>query len=265
MDVAASFSRTNDGPEDEVDLEAGISVADLTMVATGAKPAHSLLPEMALGTTLVAAGVVVGFCGLSSTLTSPVIVDFSSVSTALFAPYAAHQHHRVKKLSPQRTAHAQLRSSIDRFEHLNKELSGSIDQFQDKINRLSKVEARFQDIVATSKLNVDSILALCKATALVQAQMENILKARLVQDVLSNILMVDRSEDFHLNDNEMEVLIIRMGMQHGVRFHEDSFRKKLTQTNDRSIRTIMAIFRNLLDDNPDDDHHLFSIDTNVLQ
>lgn len=244
--------------------ERRFSATDVTLVATGMKPASSLIPEIGLGAVIAGASVLVATSVASSFLTQPTIVDVSSMSTAALAPFAAHQHHRVRKLGCHKDVQQELLANIDRMKTTNVELTANVDQFKSKVNRLAKVEASFQEMVASSQYNVDKIMTLCKETAAVQKQMEDIMKARIVSDVLSNILRVDRSEDFTLGDNEMEILIIRMGMQHGVRFDETGFRKKLTMTSDRSIKTILNIFRNLLDDNPDDDHKLFAIDLNVL-
>lgn len=265
MDVVNTVGgESDDGP----DLEAGLNKKvhrtkrQALMVASGVAKPSSLVKTVSLtGVSGVGAAASV----MSFKFTDPFIVDVASTCTAGFAPYVLHQQHKLKQLDTMEEVQVELRQHASGLKKENETLKASIDEFESKIDRLKGVQDGFEELVAKSNCNANKLISIVKETKKVHNQMELILKARLMQDVLANILRVDRSEDFVIDENEMEILLLRMSMQHGLRFKEERFRKKLAMTDDRSIKTLMRMFRNLLDDNPDDDDQLFSMSSSHLQ
>ena len=75
---------------------------------------------------------------------------------------------------------------------------------------------------------------------------QEILKSDVFQNIMRIVIACDRSKDFILDENELEVLIVRMGMISGVIFDEELFRREFN--SDVSLKAIIILVRGLIDD-----------------
>ena len=75
---------------------------------------------------------------------------------------------------------------------------------------------------------------------------QEILKSDVFQNIMRIVIACDRSKDFILDENEIEVLIVRMCMINGVIFDEELFRKEFN--SDVSLKAIIVLVRGLIDD-----------------
>lgn len=216
-----------------------------------------------IGTIAVCATGVISSAA-SARFTEPKLVDVASAFTATNAAYVVYQESQLEQLTTTQQVTASVKNKIDRLKNMNLSLEAEIGSLEQKMARMNKVEEGFQKIVDDSAYNADTVMAIVKKHGDVQKKMENVMKARLMQDVMSIIIRGDSSGDFKLDETELEYLLLRMSMQPGIRFDEKRFRKKLGKVEDYSVKTILKMFRNLMDENPDDDHKLFSIDTKEM-
>jgi len=262
---------------DEPDLEAGLGSVNnkslktaAVLAATGNTGAAGKLLKAGnssfVSTAVKAvAGAAVMTSAASLLLTEPLIVDIASIATSTFAPYVVYQRNKIGKMDTMTNLQNDLRHKVNALKSENNKLTNTVSELEESTDRLKDVTSSFDTIVQESKHNAESLLYLVKESKTVQSDMEEILKQRLIRDVLSLLLQADREGDFTLDENEMEVLIIRMHMVPGIDFKEERFRRKLKLTKDHSINTIFQIFQNLIDGNPDDDDALFSMHTHLIK
>lgn len=255
MEVGSTVQSSNN----DLDLErGGITTTTTTKLATGG--IQSLIPKLDNTTMMTVGGVAAATSIASFLVADPMVVDAASLLTTGFAPYVIHQQYQLAKMVTMESLQNTLREKANLLAAERIKLTERIVGLEKNVNRLKNVEKDFGELCVKSKTNANVLISLVKETTKIQNDMEQILKEKLVQDVLQNIIRTDTSGDFVIGDNEMEILIMRMSMQPGIEFQQERFRKKLAMTNDRSIKTIMKMFRNLLDGNPDDDDQLFSFD-----
>jgi len=207
--------------------------------------------------TVCAVGVLSSIA--SYKFTTPLVVDVASSLTMGIAPLVLHQTGKLEKLGTHAEVNESMKRKVGEFKETNEKLTAENDELEAKMIRFNEVQRGFEKLVDSSKLNADSVIKMVKDTNKVHEEMQFIMKARMIQEVLSILMRGDRDGDFQMGENELEIVILRIANQPGIRFDEERFRHKLKMTKDHSIRTLLAIIHNLMDDNPDDDDLLFSV------
>ena len=75
-----------------------------------------------------------------------------------------------------------------------------------------------------------------------------------MQNVLQAVLASDTDEDFQLNAREMKRLETRLANLPGIEFDVKNFRALVDTQHDMQLRDIMALFRNLKQDIPEEEN-----------
>jgi len=81
-------------------------------------------------------------------------------------------------------------------------------------------------------------------------------------NIISLVVQADWDQDFSLNKNEMEMLVMRLNGLSGVEFVEENFRKRVTAP--MTLEATMAILRNLTDDTVSDEDNIFRMKPGAL-
>lgn len=95
-------------------------------------------------------------------------------------------------------------------------------------------------------------------------ELKEVIQGQVLQEVMRITLKSDRDKDYVLGFNELEILIVRMDLVAGIEFHEDRFRKWAAENEPITIKEILDVCRNLLDDDIPDDENFFDIDPSLL-
>jgi len=226
---------------------ASLSMADVDYDDTGKKkdPKFSL---MSLATIAMAGGSTVMWI-LSLATSYGVIVLAGSLVSFLVAPIALYQRHILNSMDGFRQIHNKLRNEVGKLTGENDELEQNVDSLADQANKVKEVEGQLGDIAAQQGSNVNQLVGLVKENGELQKEMEELLKGQVMEQVMGIILMSDRDQDFHLDDMEINMLMMRIKGVPGVDgIDEDKFRQMLN--DNPGVGAIMNLWRDM-EENPD--------------
>ena len=185
----------------------------------------------------------VGSSMLSWRATSNVLVKTASACTFLFGPYAAYQQRKLASLGTLRAAQNDLRAQVNYLYAENERLQRSLGRLDVSVDQLESVERELTRISGGNQ-NLDRLVQISQEQAEINRRIKVQLKKAVLQNILRVVVKCDVDKDFMVNPQEMEILIVRLGMMDGVEFHERNFRRKFS--GNLSLATIMTLIRSLL-------------------
>mmetsp|Transcript_63742 Transcript_63742/g.94661 ORF Transcript_63742/g.94661 Transcript_63742/m.94661 type:complete len:88 (-) Transcript_63742:206-469(-) len=83
--------------------------------------------------------------------------------------------------------------------------------------------------------------------------------------VMRVLMDSDRNQDFVIGPNEIMMMILRMRNVNGVKFNEKNFRERVASEGSMSLTEIMDLFRDLEDDDIDEENAIFTMDISHLK
>lgn len=123
--------------------------------------------------------------------------------------------------------HNALRADIERMTLENQDLESQILRLAKKSEQVQVVEAKLQNIVATQGSSVGSLINLVKENGRILVQMDELLMAQVTQQLMTTVVRSDRNQDFQINQDEIESLILQIRAINGVDLDERKLRVAL--------------------------------------
>merc|ERR1712194_436696 len=115
------------------------------------------------------------------------------------APIALVQRYSLSKMATFREVHNALRGEVARFSEENNDLDRQTDALSEKAKRVKKTEAHLKDIASAQGSSVDNLVNLVAENGKIQAEMEDMIKAQTVEQIMSILVMADRDQDFYVD------------------------------------------------------------------
>ena len=119
--------------------------------------------------------------------------------------------------------------------------------------RLQTVEQDLQQVSVRTGGQVDRLVTMIQENAALQAQIKKNLEAEVLQNVLKIALDSDKNMDFAFNEAELKRLKVRLASIPGITFDVANFETKIG-TKALTLKDIMAMFRNLKSDIPEEEN-----------
>jgi vacuolar-type H+-ATPase subunit D/Vma8 len=120
-------------------------------------------------------------------------------------------------------------------------------------NSLKNVETELEALAKKSGGQTDRLVSIIEENAKLQAKIKRNLEAQVMQNVLSFTLKSDRDMNFLFDKSEIRRLKVNLSNIPGVTFDKDNFEKKIGD-KDLTLADIMAMFRNLKADIPEEEN-----------
>jgi len=158
-----------------------------------------------------------------------------------------------------------MKAKADNFRVQNELLKLNISSIEDKVHRAKAVEGKLLKMADGSKNNLNKLIRNVEEYKRVNERIKEILKGRIMQCIIRAILMADRDRNFIITEKELENLVIRLGMINGVDFNETRFRQLFAKRETHNVKTVLAICRDLMDDNVPKEKNIFQIETRDLR
>jgi hypothetical protein len=130
-------------------------------------------------------------------------------------------------MSAFREVHNALRADIERMTLENQDLESQILRLAKKSEQVQVVEAKLQNIVTTQGSSVGSLVNLVKENGRILVQMDELLMAQVTQQLMTTVVRSDRNQDFQINQDEVESLILQIRAINGVDLDERKLRVAL--------------------------------------
>lgn len=135
----------------------------------------------------------------------------------------------------------------------NNKLQQTVSGIQTAIHDLKNVEQDLQVIAKKSGGQADRLVSIIEENAKLQAQIKRNLEAQVMQSVLRLTLKSDADMNFSFDKVELRRLKVNLSSIPGVTFDKENFEKKIGDKN-LSLADIMAMFRNLKSDIPEEEN-----------
>lgn len=132
--------------------------------------------------------------------------------------------------------------------------------------RLEGVEEELVDIAEAAQTNVNRLVEMNAEFKELNQKIKKNLETTVVQQVVSVVVQADANRDFTIGKAELEMLVMRLKLIKGIEFDETNFRKAVSLDADGVIHLaeIMAVLRNLLDDNVAEEDNIFHLKPETL-
>lgn len=181
-------------------------------------------------------GVLVGgtVITIGAMAVSPAAAVF--VMAAIFignVPYAAYKEIQLKKLPTLRQLNNNLREDANKIEVAVDALEQEIDELRPEAERAADVEGELKKIAGEQNKNTDTLVELVKENGRIQAEMQDNVRQKIVQDMLKLVMASDRNNDGTFSEKETGMLALRISMQlqeEGVEFDQEKFKRVMSKS-----------------------------------
>ncbi len=131
-------------------------------------------------------------------------------------------------------------------------------------NSLQNVEHDLEAVAKKAGGQTDRLVAIIKENAALQTKIKRNLEAAVMQNVLQIILKSDKNMDFNFDQAELKRLKWNLSNIPGVTFDANNFERKIGNKN-LTLADIMAMFRNLKEDIPEEDNIFHITPQNIVK
>lgn len=216
--------------------------------------------------------VAVGSSVAAIAVEGGLLVTVVGAVCAFLGPVAVIQQHKLTDLETMRQLQNQLRDEVNRLTSEKEKLKKENDRLDASAKRLEKVEGTLEELSKVQGQNVDILIKQVEEYKKVQAQMKKNLEAEVIQNLISVIIRSDDDEDFILDPEEVDGLIMRLKSIDGVDFSEANFKRAVEKAGIKyeedihkrggfNLKVVMEVVKNLLDDKVPEKDNIFTIKT----
>uniref|UniRef100_A0A7S4MV79 Uncharacterized protein n=1 Tax=Odontella aurita TaxID=265563 RepID=A0A7S4MV79_9STRA len=201
--------------------------------------------------------------------TDILFVNLACAVNLVLGAYCLYQNRVLSKLPSIRELHNRLREQTNSLRGENARLNRSVYRLDMSVTRMEAVEEELAAIAGDASGGVRRLIAATDEQRMINREMEEKLKAEVLQTVIGAVVRSDRNRDFLLSPTEMESLVVRLGLIKGVGFDEKKFRQELRDNSSPldfaavhySLDAIMSVLRNLIRGHSGD---IFGEDGNIF-
>mmetsp|Transcript_17216 Transcript_17216/g.26095 ORF Transcript_17216/g.26095 Transcript_17216/m.26095 type:complete len:251 (-) Transcript_17216:1679-2431(-) len=221
---------------------ASLSLADVDYNDVGKKEG-SQLTLMGMVTLILAGGSATLWAASMGLFGGAVVVVAGCVSFVV-APIALVQRYSLSKMATFREVHNALRGEVKRFSEENDDLERQTDALSDKAERVKKTEAHLSDIASAQGSSVNNLVNLVAENGKIQAEMEDMIKSQMVEQIMNILVQADRDQDFYVDDNEIDIIILRVRSIRGIENLDETKVRKLLKSN-RGMEGLFKLIRDM--------------------
>lgn len=139
-----------------------------------------------------------------------------------------------KKLSEVETMRQltnQMRQQVNSLSATNSKLKKENIRLDVSTQKLQKAEADLASISATQGVSIDVLVKQVSEYKLIQQQVKEDLKSKIKQTLLSVVLRSDIDQDYQIDPEEIDMVVLRLNSLPNVKFNEANFRKAIKKDN----------------------------------
>lgn len=133
------------------------------------------------------------------------------------------QYRILEKMETFRDVLNEVREKVNKLKVINAELTSNVDDLKNQTNRLQNSEQAMEKIAKDQSKNVNSIVEATKENKNVLNSMDRVIKMKLIHDFYGVILRSDRNRDMTIEDDEVDILALRMSNIPGIDINTDAF------------------------------------------
>lgn len=134
---------------------------------------------------------------------------------------------------------------MNRLQLENNDMSHQTDRLQRKADRVKHIESGLETILAAQGQSTDMFVRSVKENAIIQAEMEQLLATEVVQSILTTVIRSDMDQDFQIDPEEINALILRIKTLPGVEGVDETQIRALLQQQGNGLDAVVAMVRNI--------------------
>lgn len=105
---------------------------------------------------------------------------------------------------------------MNHLQRENNTLTLSLNQLEQQATQLQQTETKLANITNTQNMNTNTFIYEVKQNKLVQDEIQDILISKVMQNMLEALLRADLDQDFYIDPQEVDILILRVKALPGV-------------------------------------------------
>jgi hypothetical protein len=174
------------------------------------------------------------------------IVYLACIFPIITGPYAVRQRRKLHRLPTLREALNKLRARVNELSIENKELEVLQRKVETQVSRLGKAEQKLRLIAQRQRIDIFALNDLVVENGRLIRQMRALQESAIMGEIMKAIVNSDRSRDYHIDDHEIDLLILRLRGIRGVQLDEAELRSRFQSSQTNSIKTFANITKDLL-------------------
>jgi hypothetical protein len=152
-------------------------------------------------------------------------------------------------LSPAfRDVHNQVRQEVNRLQLENFSLTVSVDNLKNQSMKLQNVEGQLAALLENQNIQTNTFVDQVKQNKIVQNEIEKLIVVDVMQNVISTIMGADCDQDFIIDPEEVDVLILRVKALPGVEKVDEPRLKETLLKEGSGLEAVMKVVRNLTEE-----------------
>mmetsp|Transcript_59628 Transcript_59628/g.69676 ORF Transcript_59628/g.69676 Transcript_59628/m.69676 type:complete len:262 (-) Transcript_59628:774-1559(-) len=212
---------------------------------------RTLWDRLVYGTSFASAGVCAGAAAIAGGGVAAVpVYAMSGTAIGVSAPLVTYNQTLLEKGETLRDIQNGLRQECNRMGGINDELSGNVDELENTVDALKVFEEQMLNIVGQQTGAVDKLVNLVTENRETIDEMKRVMKAQVLEDFMGAILRSDTDGSDKFDENELEILYIRMKLNENVVIDETALRESFDQASSDGVLTTeaaMEAVKDLLD------------------
>jgi len=209
-----------------------------------------------VGTSAVCSTWAMFYAGIASGGFDAIVYVCGSCSLAT-APYVVYQRKQLRDVDSMRRVQNRIRKEVNRLQEENSKIHENVDDLTDTVARVAAVEQELSVIAGEQGQSVEEFCGLLKEHEQINKEIRRHIQIQVLQQLMDEVMKADRDGDDSLSDKEIQKLKWYMKSMKSVIFHEDRFDAIIMKT--RSMKSLMQVVRNLLDDDVPEHERVFEL------
>jgi len=196
------------------------------------------------------------YAGITSVGVDAIVYVCGSCSLAT-APYVLYQRKQLRDVDSMRRVQNRIRKEVNRLQEENSKIHENVDDLTDTVTRVAAVEQELSALAAEQGQSVEEFCGLLQEHEQINKEIRRHIQIQVLQQLMDEVMKADRDGDDSLSDKEIQKLKWYMKSMKSVIFHEDRFDAIIMQN--RSMKSLMQVVRNLLDDDVPEHERVFEL------
>lgn len=139
----------------------------------------------------------------------------------------------------------QVREQVNRLQRENNTLHASVNQLEQQVVELHETETKLSSITEQQNTNTSTFVYEVKQNQLVQDEIQELLMSEVMNNMLSALLRSDLDQDFLIDPEEVDILILRVKALPGVEGVDEVRIKNILLRKGSSMDAILEVVTDL--------------------
>jgi hypothetical protein len=184
---------------------------------------------------------------LAMWMEASVICYLAFIFPMVTAPVIVHQRRKLNKFPSLQEENNMLRLSVNDLSLQNDQLETLNTKVEAQVSRLGDAENTLKTIAEEQGTDLTQLSALVSENGRLLRDMRALQESHIMGEVMTAIISSDHSRDFHIDKNEMAILLMRLRMCDGINHvDEEELRSRFRASKTNSIQTIVDITKSLM-------------------